>query len=303
MHFAMQHTHVTSRATATSAALPSAPGSAQLPGEQLVQSSTSFVDTRYLAAAATLLGQPKHLSYDAMHLMPGQCVLDVGCGPATDTIALAHVVGPTGQVVGVDADLTMLAEADRRSAAAGVHNRVIHVHADATCLPFQAETFDACRSERLLQYVCEPERVLAEMVRVTKADGWVVALDMDWGTLSIDSPEADIERRLARVCGEGIVANGYAGRTLYRLFREQQLHDIRVIPLALALTDCELARQLGKFDDVEAEALRTGAISLGELALWLNGLLEAEATGTFFASVTLMLVSGRKPRGPAGVMS
>ena len=56
-----------------------------------------------------------------MHLQPGHAVLDVGCGPGTDTIVLAGLVGPTGRVVGVDSDAAMIAGADRRAGQAGCY--------------------------------------------------------------------------------------------------------------------------------------------------------------------------------------
>jgi hypothetical protein len=59
------------------------------------------------------------------------------------------------------------------------------------------------------------------MARVTKPGGWVVVWDADWGTLSINTPEVELERRLVRVHAERELNNGYAGRQLYELFKRQ----------------------------------------------------------------------------------
>jgi len=74
------------------------------------------------------------------------------------------------------------------------------------------------------------------MTRVTKSGGWVVVLDTDWGSLSTDSDDTDIERRLARFLAESFMPNGYSGRKLYRLFKQQNLADIsfEVFPVATA---------------------------------------------------------------------
>ena len=69
-----------------------------------------YVDPHYLDAMAELIKQHKQRTYTWMHLQPGHTVLDVGCGPGTDTLASAGLVGPTGRVVGVDADAVMVAE-------------------------------------------------------------------------------------------------------------------------------------------------------------------------------------------------
>jgi ubiquinone/menaquinone biosynthesis C-methylase UbiE len=41
-------------------------------------------------------------AYLLPHLAPGMHVVDVGCGPGTITLDLARLVGPDGQVIGVD---------------------------------------------------------------------------------------------------------------------------------------------------------------------------------------------------------
>jgi len=257
----------------------------------------SLVDTHYLASAAATLQRYKQLSYAVLRVPVEGAVLDVDCGPGTDTIPLAQLVVPQGRVVGVDADATMIASATQRAVSAGVSDRVTHHLGDAVTLPFAADTFDATRSERLFQHLEHPEQALAEMIRVTRPRGRVVVLDTDWATVSIASPEIEVERTLARIRAERYVRNGYAARTLYRLFREQGLEEIELTPLPLILTDHALVRELGVLDQVEELALATGQISLGELALWLDGLLDADAAGAFFASVTMIMAVGRKSPG------
>jgi len=77
--------------------------------------SKGYVDAEYLDTAAAQLATFKKLTYERMHVQPGQRILDVGCGPGTDTIPLAPYVGPSGQVFGVDNDPDMVAEADERA--------------------------------------------------------------------------------------------------------------------------------------------------------------------------------------------
>src|SRR5436305_2099326 len=108
-----------------------------------------YVDPGYLDEAARLVAGGKRLSYDRMRLSPGAVVLDVGCGPGTDTIPLAELVGVRGRVYGIDHDAGMVAEAQRRAEEAGVGERTEHAQGDAYALPFDEAKFDAVRSERL----------------------------------------------------------------------------------------------------------------------------------------------------------
>jgi hypothetical protein len=113
--------------------------------------------------------------------------------------------------------------------------------------------------------------------------------------LSIDTDECEIERRLARMHADRLLHNGYAGRQLYRLFRQGELIDIVIELFPMFTTDYPLARLLGRFDDVERQALAAGIITPDELRRWHAALHHADATGTFFASLSMIMAAGRKP--------
>src|SRR5262249_42537230 len=182
-------------------------------------------DTSYLETAARVLCEGKELTYTAMHIQPGQRGLDVGCGPGVDTVAPAQLVGESGSVDGVDTHPATVAEAERRASVAGIHGRVHYHVADALALPFNAHAFDAVRCERVFQHLSEPHAALAELLRVTRPGGWIVVLDTDYSSFSIDSDQTDLERRLALAATQS-VRGGYVARKLYRLFTDQGLSDI-----------------------------------------------------------------------------
>ncbi len=250
---------------------------------------------KYLQRAAELNNQNKQQSYSLMHIQEGQKVLDVGCGPGIDTVALAQMVGPKGKVVGVDLDKSMIAEADRYAEQAGVNEWVFHKQVNSNALPFESETFDSCRSERLLQHLEKPEQTLEEMARVTKTGGWVVDIDPDWGTLSIDTTEVEIERQLVRFKAEHSLKNGYIGRQLYRLFKQQKFIDLQVETLSLYTTNYAIARYICHLDTVEESAVAADVITNQELQHWHTNLTEADKKGVFFASLNLVMVVGRQP--------
>ena len=253
-----------------------------------------YVDPEFLRVIGNLLNHIKQRSYELMQIQPGHKVLDLGCGPGTDTIPLAPWVGANGIVIGADYDVDMVSEAEQRAEQAGVNTWVKHQRADATSLPFATDYFDSCRSERLFQHLHHPELALAEMIRVTKPGGWVVVLDTDWGSLSIDSDDTDIERRLARFLAETYLHNGYSGRKLYRLFKQQNLADISFEVIPIATPSYVVARHGTLADRIEQKALKAGAITAEELERWQAGLEQADLGGVYFCSVNLMMLAGRK---------
>jgi len=253
-----------------------------------------YADPEYLRAAGNQINHIKKCSYALMQIQLGHKVLDLGCGPGTDTISLAPLVGASGQVIGADYDEAMIVVAGQRAEQAGVNAWVKHQCADAMSLPFQTAYFDSCRSERLFQHLLNPAQALSEMIRVTKPGGWVVVLDTDWGTWSTDSDDTDIERRLARFLAESYLHNGYSGRTLCRLFKQQNLADILFEVFPVATPNYALARQATLAERVEQEALKEGVITAKELNRWQTGLEHANSEGVYFCSVNVMMFAGRK---------
>jgi len=253
-----------------------------------------YVDPEYLRAAGNQLNHIKQRSYALMQIQAGHKVLDLGCGPGTDTIPLAPLVGVNGQVIGADYDETMIAEAEQCAEQAGVNTWVSHQRVDAMSLPFETDYFDSCRSERLFQHLLNPAQALSEMTRVIKSGGWVAVLDTDWGSWSTDSDETDIERRLARFLAESSLHNGYSGRKLYRLFKQQNLVDISFEVFPVATPNYGLARQGTQAERSEQEALKAGVITAKELHRWQTSLEQADSEGIYFSSVNVMLFAGRK---------
>lgn len=255
-----------------------------------------YVDADYLKAVAQLLLPIKMRSYELMRLEQASVVLDLGCGIGMDTLAIAQATAPHTQVLGVDADASMVAAANRQAAQSGLADRVSHRVGDARALPLDASSVDACRSERLFMHLTDPALTLREMMRVTRTGGWVVVVDPDWGTLSIDTAHPDIERKLMRFHAEQLLTNGYSGRRLFGLFTEAGLKDVQIEVHPIWITgNVGQARYLARLDEVEQGALEAGLIEPKELDTWRSELTRAGERGTLFGSTSIILIAGRKP--------
>lgn len=229
------------------------------------------------------------------HLRPrgGGCYLDVGCGTGADAIALAARLSPGGLVLGLDVNGAAFADA-RRGA---VSRLAVFLLGDAQRLPFREATFDGVRAKRVLHHVHNPAWAVAEMARVTRPGGRVVAIEPDWGTAAVSGADRDLTRTiLAHWCATRL--HGWMGRTLPALFRDAGLTNIRVETLTEHTTTREAAREgLWEWLVLRAaeRAARDGAVAALEAARWTAEIDAAERAGRFFASLTYVLVSGRAP--------
>jgi 2-polyprenyl-3-methyl-5-hydroxy-6-metoxy-1,4-benzoquinol methylase len=101
----------------------------------------------------------KRWIFEQLQVAGGQRVLDVGCGTGDDVAAIAAVVGASGRAVGVDHSEAMIAEASNRHG--DVPGAFFEI-ADAQHLPFESGRFDACRTERVLQHLPDPDCAVAD---------------------------------------------------------------------------------------------------------------------------------------------
>ena len=254
----------------------------------------AYVTAEYIRKAAELTRKVKRRTYELMHISPGATVLDIGCGPAIDTVALAKLVGPHGSVTGVDNDNEMLDQADAYAREQGVERIVRHVRGDIAGLPFDDAVFDACRAERLLQVLpdsYQPHAVLSEVIRVVKKQGWVVIADTDWATASIDFSDPWIERRLVTFFADTMRPNGYAGRQLHGLIKRSGLANVVVEPFPLIQTHLSQT-PFGSW--IQHEALKARIASAGEIRSWKEELEKRDKNGDFFSCVTMIVAAGQK---------
>ncbi len=230
----------------------------------------------------------KRIVLEAMALGPGQSALEVGCGPGADLIDLIDVVGPSGRLVGLDASEMMLAEARRRAEARGATIRF--EHGDVEALPFADGAFDACRAARLLVHLADPARAIAEMARVVRPGGRVVVYDFDWGSFIIDHPDKPTTRTFVATYSDSL-QNGWIGRQLPRLFKQQHLRVTSFEPLQVfvhyALAELAFGSHLALLQ-------RDGTLTTVQAQQWWRYLQEAEAQGTLLVSFTTFVVVGTK---------
>jgi SAM-dependent methyltransferase len=141
--------------------------------------------------------------------------------------------------------------------------------------------------KNVLEYVPDPEAIIAEFFRITRPGGIVHVSDSDWGGVVLEP----LGERFARLMSAANIAfrTPLIARNLYGIFRRTGFSDVKVKILANADTAGGLrsvvtnmasyARTSGQIDEVEISAL-------------LEDVDRAVEERTFLAVLPQFLVTG-----------
>jgi ubiquinone/menaquinone biosynthesis C-methylase UbiE len=130
-----------------------------------------------LAMQAEFLRPSTRRLFEEAGICAGLRVLDLGSGAGDICILLGEMVGPTGEVIGVDVDADAVDHARRRVAEAGIAN-VSFQHSDLAHYVAGAP-LDAIVGRLVLCYQADPAAVLAALVQQLRPGG-IVAFQEPW---------------------------------------------------------------------------------------------------------------------------
>ncbi|MEM7045158.1 MAG: class I SAM-dependent methyltransferase [Pseudomonadota bacterium] len=150
-------------------------------------------------AYQTMLGQALPSTLAGNRDMP-LCVLDAGIGTGGLSAALAKVRPEPIVLSGIDISTGMLDEADHHLREAGLSADLRQ--GDVQELPYEDGAFDLVMAAHVLEHQVDPHRALAEMVRVLKPGGTLLAcltrrsslgmyIHLKWRTHRVTAKEAE----------------------------------------------------------------------------------------------------------------
>ncbi|MGB7063294.1 MAG: methyltransferase domain-containing protein [Candidatus Zixiibacteriota bacterium] len=112
-------------------------------------------------------------------LKPGMTAVDVGCGLGYLGYTYWPYIGQRGRYLGVDISPELVNDAQKASEEWAKGGEASFKVGDAYKLPFPDDFADVVMSHIVFIHLEEPERALAEMIRVAKPGGLVVSHEPD----------------------------------------------------------------------------------------------------------------------------
>jgi ubiquinone/menaquinone biosynthesis C-methylase UbiE len=160
----------------------------------------------------------RHLFQDA-GISTGMRVLDIGSGAGDVSFLAAELVGPTGSVVGIDANPEVVRTAIRGAEASGLVH-VSFIAGDIRDLALEQE-FDAVIGRLVLMYSADPSATLRSALRYVRPRGLVAFYEPNVGAPVWSEPMSPLHQLLARCVSEAFARSGVEmamGTRLYEVF-------------------------------------------------------------------------------------
>jgi SAM-dependent methyltransferase len=240
--------------------------------------------------------------------LPGQRVLDVGCGFGDTTQRIAELVGPEGEAVGVDAAPRFIEDAVRETAEAGVPNARFLV-ADVQSDLGGEEGFDMAFSRFGTMFFASPVAAMRNVREALVPGGrlvmvvWRQRIDNDWLYRAQTIVENIVERPEEYdepTCGPGPFSMANADTTsdilLHAGFTDIQLQRCDIpITIGKDLDEAlELVMSLGPAGEILRLAGDRAAHLHGQVEAALReGLAEFATDGNLIAPASTWVVTAK----------
>jgi ubiquinone/menaquinone biosynthesis C-methylase UbiE len=152
---------------------------------------------------------------------PGQRVLDLGSGVGDVAMLAARLVGPSGEIVGIEQDASSIARAEARVASAGLRN-VKFTQRDVNQIASH-ELFDAAIGRFILIFLPDPLAVLRSVARLVRPGGVLAFQEASWAPMLALGTNPPLWSKVLSTIHQTFLRAGVnpeLGLDLYRLFQE-----------------------------------------------------------------------------------
>lgn len=233
-------------------------------------------------------------------LAAGMRVADVGCGPGLTSRLLHDIVGPAGQVAGIDFSAERIRHARQEYQREGLRFYQEDFLGDLTALG----TFDFVWARFVLEFHRSRAGALAaNLDRLVRPGGILCLADLDYNCLSHDGLPERLNQTIAdvvRCLSDSADFDPYAGRRLYGHLYELGYRELRVDVSCHHLIYGELD-EVARYNwerKLMVAARRSGcdfALYQGDFETFAREFSRAFQDPRRFTYTPLMLCCGRKP--------
>jgi ubiquinone/menaquinone biosynthesis C-methylase UbiE len=228
----------------------------------------------------------KKTAIELMKLQNGDVVLEAGCGASIDAELIAHKIGASGKVIGIDNSKKMLALAEERKNS----SNILYQWMDIMDIRYGNEYFSACHADRLFVSHIDHKMMFNELVRVVKKGGVVCITDVDVETLVISPEINNTEVILEQIFSTFV--NKRMGRQLLNLFVAKDMKNIRITTNLCEITDFNTLCQIFNFDDILSSCVEARLLTEKNAREWQDTMIKYSNKGAFYYCVTFFTVSG-----------
>lgn len=253
--------------------------------------SSKLYSIEYLEKTTQLLKEIKEKSYARFLDLETGHIADVGCGTGQDAINLSRLIPGKVQVTGVDIEEGMIQKA--RENAQGMEG-ISFLQANVEDLPFEDESLQGLRNERLIQHVLHPAQAFREFNRVLKPGASLVIVETDWSSMTLYSAPPGMADRVKDFYAHKNVPNGSVALDLNTLLAQSGFKDIEfnIYPLVSHSLDQVIA--FIRLDYILQQMTERGLLSEEELKTLNKTLRDADTNGHFAMSLNLVVATGIK---------
>ena len=162
------------------------------------------------------------MTVNLAQVKPGDCVLEVGCGTGTLTLAAKRQAGPSGKAFGIDVIPGMIELSQRKAAQA--NEDVTFQLGSIDDIPFAENLFDVVMCSFMIFHMSEDTRRkgIAEIYRVLKPKGRLLVLDLAL-------PTKPLPRAIAQKLLGGMLEHDL--RELLPLMDASGFSDVEIAPM------------------------------------------------------------------------
>lgn len=184
----------------------------------------SDAETRRLMLQHQLFAPITRRLFENAGIGRGMRVLDVGSGAGDVALLLADIVGPTGQVIGIDQNEAILATARERADIAGWRN-ITFRHGDVHSVS-DLDGLDAVAGRWILMHLAQPSVLIKHLTTLLRPGGIIAFQDSDFTYPPRMFPEVPLASRIHDIIRPRQIPGGPAiamGSGLFKAFMDADL--------------------------------------------------------------------------------